>query len=196
MSLAAKYQRSLNEKRVIRFKTSHPDKVAIDGVVMSIKKNLVVIYSVYDFQFWSIVVLPKKWIRGYRDGEREDCYNDVIHSLKLDKNLSVPSWLLECETMRDVLCGMQQRDVWPTVEIVYDVGEKTHSAFFIGQIRDLTDTSFAMNIYGATAEWGETYDLDIADIFKIETGDSYSRYFNEYMRKYKMPLKSNGKRAN
>jgi hypothetical protein len=196
MSLAEKYQLSLNEKRVIRFKPRHPNKEAIDGVVLSIKKTFVVLYSVYDLQFWSIVVLPKKWIRGYRDGEYEDGYNEVIQRLGLNRNLTVPEWLLECETLTDVLRAMKRRDIWPVVEILYGKEDKTASALYIGPIMDVGDASFSIYCYDATAKWEKVYELDIAEIFRIETGDSYSRYFNEYMRKYKTPLKSNGKRAN
>lgn len=196
MSLAAKYQRSLTEKRVIRFKTSHPDKDAIDGVVMSIKKNFVVIYWESDFQFKAITIVPKKWISGYRDGATEDCHNDILQSFGLHQNLTAPAWLLQCETLPDVLRGMQQRDIWPVVETLSGKGEKKENALYIGPIMDVTETTFSIHCYDATAKWEKVYELDIAEIFKIETGDSYSRYFNEYMRKFKMPLKSNGKRAN
>lgn len=59
MNVSKKIRLSLEEKRVMRFLTSHPRGDKYDGVVMHATKSLVVLRSQTDFEFESIQILPR-----------------------------------------------------------------------------------------------------------------------------------------
>ena len=62
----------------MRFKTRHPDGDNYDGVVIHIAPNFIVVREVVDFEFDGVQVLPKKVIRGFRDGKFEECGNAIM----------------------------------------------------------------------------------------------------------------------
>ena len=77
MSLAAKYRKSKEKRCCLRFKTVHPDGDDFDGVVTHIKQRFVVLREERGFVFDGLVLLPKRVIKGWRDGRFERCTNKI-----------------------------------------------------------------------------------------------------------------------
>jgi hypothetical protein len=100
MSLIGKYRKSLNEKWCLRFKTWHPDGDNYDGIVTQIKSEFIVLREEKDFDFDGIIILPKKIIKGYRDGKNDQCCNENLRENGAIKKCHAPRWLNACETLK------------------------------------------------------------------------------------------------
>jgi hypothetical protein len=132
MGITDKYRKSLDEKWCLRFKTRHPDGDNCDGIVTQIKSTFIVLREEADFDFDGIIILPKKVIKGYRDGEYELCQNEILRENNTLRKACSPKWLTACVTLPEVIRELQKRDVWPGVEIISNRNAET--AFYIGPI--------------------------------------------------------------
>ena len=79
-SLEQSYRKSVEERWSMRFRTRHPEGDNYDGVIVHIGQHFIVVREEIDFEFDGIVVLPKKVIRGVRDGEFERCANKILET--------------------------------------------------------------------------------------------------------------------
>lgn len=182
MSLASEYSKSLEGRWHIRLRTIHPDGDNLDGVVTGIKRRFIVLREEKDFEFDGVVVLPKKVIRGYRDGRFEQCANRIIRANGEVKKARGPGWLEKCESLQDVLRGLKRRDIWPAVEILSGDKSRKESAFYLGPITEVSSKSFVLRCYDAAGQWEKEYDLCVSEIFKVEFDSAYCTHFNRYMR--------------
>ncbi|MGH9941080.1 MAG: hypothetical protein ACRD9R_01830 [Pyrinomonadaceae bacterium] len=180
MSLAGKFKKSLDEKWCMRFKCRHPDEDNFDGVITHIKSSFIVLREEDAFEFDGFVILPKKVIKGIRDGRYERCGNQIIRFNGVLRKLRAPHWLDSCETIPQVFASMMRRDIWPAVEIVFN--EERESALYLGPITNLNDEQFSLKCYDAAGKWEKTYKLSYDEIFKIEFDSSYCKHFNAYMK--------------
>ncbi|MCI0491253.1 MAG: hypothetical protein L0229_32075 [Blastocatellia bacterium] len=180
MGLARKYRKSLDEQWSLRFKTRHPDGDAYDGVVTHIKPGFIVLLEEADFEFDGFVILPKKYIKGFRDGKYERCCNQILRENGAIKKIRPPRWLDSCETIPQVLTTLMQRGVWPGVETIFNQGKK--SAFYLGPITRVTDKRFFLKCYDAAGKWEGIYKLKCEEIFRIEFDSRYCKHFNAYMK--------------
>src|SRR5882724_4041560 len=132
MNLERMYKKSLDEQWCLRLKTDHPDGGNYDGVVTQISKDFVVICQEEAFQFDGIVILPKKFITGCRDNKYDRCCNEILRMNGAIKKCRQPEWLQGCETIWDVFAVIEstKRNIWPTVEIVWD--KRSKGAFYLG----------------------------------------------------------------
>lgn len=182
MSLTKKYQKSLQEKWCIRLNTLHPDGDAYDGVVTHIKRSFIVLKVSRDFEFDGIMVFPKKFIKGYRDGKFEQCENEILRENGEIPKCQSPDWLDLCDSLPQVIAEMKQRDIWPGIEILFN--DKSENAFYIGPITQLAGDKFFLNCYDAAGQWEKDYKLTYSEIFRIEFDTKYCTHFNNYMRKH------------
>lgn len=182
MSLAKKYKKSKDKKWSLRFKTHHPEGDRYDGVVTHIQKRFIVLREHMEFAFNGIVVLRKKVIKGYRDGKYERCANKIFRSSGNIKQAKSPRWLDNCESLKQVLEKLQKKDIWPSIEIIYNRDGKTDTSFFLGKITRVGKKAFWIYHYDAAGKWEKEYKIRYDAIFKIEFNDSYSQHFNAYMR--------------
>jgi hypothetical protein len=180
MSLASKYKKSLDEQWCTRFKTGHPGGDRYDGVVMQIKPDFIVLREEEAFEFDGVVILAKKFIKGFRDGKYERCVNQILRENGAIKKLRAPRWLDSCETLQQVLTTLMRRDIWPGVEIVYNEG--ADSAFYLGVISGAEDEQFSIRSYDAAGKWEKNSVLDYDEIFKIEFNSKYCNHFNAHMK--------------
>lgn len=181
MSLAKKYEKSKTEKWLLRFKTRHPRGDNFDGVVTHVQRPFVVLADYDDFVFDGTVVLPKKVIKGFRDGAFEVCANAILHHSGHIRQAKPVRWLDGCATLKEVLEKIRKKDIWPAVEIMFEVDGKTETDYFIGKIIRLEDEAFWIYDYDATGKWQQEWEIHYDEIFKIQFGDSYTRCFNAYM---------------
>lgn len=181
MSLSTKFRKSLDRTWSLRLKTIHPKGDRFDGIVRKIARNFIVMREEEDFEFDGIVVLPKRVIRGVRDGRFERCCNRLLRENEIRNKLRIPAWLDACETLPDVIVALMEREIWPAVEIVY--GRKRHNVLYLGPITRTTDEGFFLYCYDADGTWEKEYEIDYADLFKIEFDSKYCNRFNAYMRK-------------
>lgn len=179
MSLNEKIEKSLNEKWMIRIKTSHPDKDAYDGIVVSDKSEFIVINQERDLEFDGIVFLQKKDIVKIRDGKYEKCANKIIRQNGEIEKLSAPDWIAECDTIKDVIKTLKSKDIWPAVEIIDN--EKSGS-FYLGPIIATGKKIFQLYCYDAAGKWESIYKLPYDEIFRIEFDSKYCNHFNRFMR--------------
>jgi hypothetical protein len=91
-------------------------------------------------------------------------------------------WLNRCESLVDVLRELQQRDIWPGIEIVWEDDEGPESAYYLGPVVYVEDELFGIHCYDGVGEWEEVYEIEFGDLFKISIDDSYTKHFNAYMR--------------
>jgi hypothetical protein len=180
MSLARKYKKSLDEQWCARFKTGHPGGDKYDGVVMQIKPDFIVLREEEAFEFDGVVILAKKFIRGFRDGKYERCANEILRENGAIKKLRVPRWLDSCEAIPQALAAMMRRDIWPAIEIIYNEGGD--SAFYLGVITGIEDEQFSIKSYDAAGKWEKNFVLSYEEIFKIEFDSRYCNHFNAHMK--------------
>jgi hypothetical protein len=180
MNLAQKYSKSLAEQWLMRFKTKHPDGDNYDGVVTHIKSAFVVLREEKDFEWDGIIILPKRIIKGIRDGRYDRCYNQILRQNGAMKKLRSPGWLNSCETIPQVCASLMKRDIWPAIEIIFDDGAE--SAYYLGPITRVDEDRFFLRYYDAAGKWGKVYELDYDEVFKIEFDSRYCNHFNAYMK--------------
>lgn len=177
------FRSSLEQQRVIRVKTRHPDGDNFDGIVTSIKPGILVLVEEVCFEFDGAIVLPKKSIRGYRDGKRERCFNEIIRSNGAMKKCRSPRWLASCQSLPEVMEQLCRRDVWPAVEVIFN--KSRESALYLGPITKVSEKHFYQKCYDATGKWEKEYKLSYDEVFKVEIGSKYCKYFNRYVRERK-----------
>ena len=182
MSLSIKYKKSKEQQWALRFRTCHPESDNYDGVVTHIERSFIVMRETYNFDFDGVLVLPKRVLKGCRDGKHEKCYNRILRFNGNIKNAVTPKWLNSCQSVQDVLKQLKSRDIWPCIEILFELDGKIETDFFIGPIVRIEDDKFWIHDYDVTGNWGQEYDIDFCDILKIEFNNKYSTEFNKYMR--------------
>ncbi len=182
MSLSQKYKESKEQTWSMRFKTHHPDGNRFDGVVTHIQKNFIVLKEQTDFVFNGVVVLAKKVIKGYRDGKYETCANDILRHTGAIKHAKSPRWLDTCTTLKEVLETLQKKDIWPYIEIVYELDGKTETDVFVGKVTRVEKDAFWIYDYDAAGNWLREWEIRYDEIFKIQFDDLYTKHFNAYMR--------------
>jgi hypothetical protein len=182
VSLSQKYKKSKDMKWALRFNTHHPDGDKFSGIVTHIQKKFVVLSEERDLVFDGVLVLPKKVIKGYRDGKCEKCFNEVLRYSGNIKDAKSPQWLDDCTTLKQILEKIQKKDIWPIIETMYKLGRKLKTKFYIGKLTRIEKDACWIYHYEAAGKWEKEYQIRYDDIFRIEFNDSYSRYFNAYMR--------------
>jgi hypothetical protein len=178
-SLEPCYRKSLDERWSMRFKTRHPDGDNYDGVIVHLGQQFVVIREQTDFEFDGIIVLPKRVVRGVRDGEFERCANEILRQNGALGHLKVPLWVRRCVTMWDILESLMKRSIWPGIEILFGDGS---TAFYLGPIESISKDGFETKCYDAAGEWEDQYSFRWKEIFKVEIASKYCTHFNRYMR--------------
>lgn len=180
MSLAQKYRKSLEQRWCFRLKTVHPDGDNRDGVVVDIKREYIVLCDERDFEIDGLQVIPKKVIKGYRDGRAERCWNDILRTNGNISQVRLPKWLAACNKLPEVVAALQNRDIWPGVEILWSDGAE--SAFYLGPIVRQVDDGFFLRGYAANGTWEEAAHIAYKQVFRIEIDGKYCRHFNSYMK--------------
>lgn len=180
MGITQTYNKSLAEKWSVRFRTKHPDGDHYDGVVTHIKPTFVVLREMIDFEFGGVIILPRRAVKSVRDGKFESCRNRILHHNGAIRKMRVPRWLDACETIPQVLSALMRRDIWPSIETVFDQG--TRSAFYVGPITEVTVDECLINCYDAAGKWESIYHLGYDEIFKIEFDGKYEKHFTAYMK--------------
>ncbi len=180
MTIAQKYQKSKDECLSLRLKTSRPDGDAYDGFVVEIKRRFIVLETVNDLEIDGIMVFPKRFIKGYRDGKFEKCNNQILRDNNQIERLQSPSWLAQCNSIRDVLEELKRRDIWPAVEIVFNDGED--SGFYLGPVVLIDKDIFELINFSADGEWDQVYEIEYGEVFRIEFNSKYCNHFNAFMR--------------
>ena len=174
-----KLRSSMNEQRVVRFKTRHPDGDNYDGVIVHIGRTFVVLREVRDLEVNGIILLPKRVIRGVRDGKFEACQSRILRQFGGLKRIKVPAWLPRCQTITDVFANLKRRSVWPGIETLRDDGS---TAFYLGPLKDVSVENVSIRCYDAAGQWEKTYHLPLQDVFRIEFDSKYCNLFNRYMQ--------------
>jgi len=180
MTLNEIYKKSLNEKRLIRLKTKHPDGDNYDGIILKETDKLIFLASETDFEFNGIIIFAKKFIKGFRYGRFEECHNELIRFNGQINKVRLPVWLKTVNSWEDILRGLNKRDIWPCVEILYNKLEK--SVFYIGPGIGGDEEGFTLHGYDADGKWEKEYYLNYDEIFRVEFNDKYSKNFNSYMK--------------
>lgn len=180
MNLESKYKKSLKNKWCLRFETFHPDEDSYNGVVVLNKPHFIVFQDEASFEFDGFIVLPKRIIKGIRDGKFEKCLNEIIRQNQTIEKLSLPDWIASCDTIQQIVTELMTLDIWAGVETIFKNGKD--SAFYIGPITKTTDEQFSLKCYDAAGKWEKEYWLEYDEIFRIEFESKYCKYFNAYMQ--------------
>ncbi len=180
MSKNSMYRKSLKKQWATRFKTIHPDGDCYDGVVVKENENFIVLLSEENFEFDGIVILPKSVIKGYRDSRFEKCLNRILCHNGQIKKVKIPTWLENCVSLEDILRQFNRRNIWPIVEILHD--KKKDSSLYIGPILKGNHNEFCLHCFDASGKWEKKYIIQYKEIFKLEFGSKYCRYFNSFMK--------------
>lgn len=180
MTITQKYNQSLTEKWYMRFRTRHPDGDNYDGIITHIKRTFIILQEERDFELDGIIALPRRVIKGVRDGKYEQCGNQILRQNGSIKKLRAPGWLDACETIPQLLSAMMRRHIWPCIETLFNQG--TESAFYLGPLTRIAEDSFYLNCYDAAGKWEKIYRLPYENVFKIEFDSKYCKHFNAYMK--------------
>jgi len=169
---------SKRTKGILHLRTKNPDGTTFNGVILDNKKTLVIIQEFVGFEADGIIVIPKRWIRGIRNGKHEQCATKIIHSAKNLGAADDSGWYIDLTKMEEIITYLKTADIWPAVEVLY----KNDPSLYMGFITDVSKSSFRIYCYDAAGEWEKEYELEYSEVFKIEINSRYVRHFNEYMR--------------
>jgi len=174
-------KKSLKKRLPVRLIT-RPEGEAYDGIVLKDGRDYVAMACVPDLKFDGLVILPKKYIRGFREGKFEKTLNEIIRSNGEIKKMKGPAWLLKCGEMKDVLRQLFERKIWPIVHVVFD--KEKHSEMYIGPIMggDEKQKAFTIRHYSATAKWKYKQFIYFRQVQMVQWGDNYSKIFNKFMQ--------------
>jgi hypothetical protein len=182
------FKKSLEKKWCLRFNTNHPDKDAYDLVVIHIGKLIVVAREFRDFESGGIIAFPRKSLTSVRDGDFEICENQILRRSGEIKKAKSIKWLNNINTIRDLVCALSKRKLWPAVEQV----RSGDFALFVGPIFHIEDKVFEVYCYDAAGNWEGGYGINFKNVFKIEFDSKYLNYFNGYMMANEKPLQPVG----
>jgi hypothetical protein len=169
--------------RIIRIRTKHPDETSFDAIVLQNEKSFAALRNISDFEPDGIVVVPKKWLKSIRDGKFEALANEVVRFSRTLERGDLPRWPSGVSSLPEVLTYLKEGDLWPAIEIVYSGG----SPLYMGPITEVTKKKARIYCYDGAGEWEKEYDIDLAEIFKIEIESRYTRHFNAYMKARRRP---------
>lgn len=164
----------------MRWKTRHPDGDTYDGVVVSLQRSFIIVQEELSFQFDGFQLLPKRSLKGYRDGLFEQTDNKVLKFHKETRAAGCPDWLKNCKSLSQVFDALRRRGIWPGIETL--VADEDDFEFFLGQITESTATEVRVLCYKATGEWEREFTIPYDQIFRVEILSTYCERFNEYMR--------------
>jgi hypothetical protein len=181
MSLASQYKKSLENRWVTRLETSLPDGETYNGVVTQSHRHIVAMRELRDFNFDGVIILPKKIVTGFRDGEFEECTNAIVRESGEIRKAKSPRWLDSCSSIKAVLHSLHARNIWPAVESLFADG--TETALYLGPIVETGEQSFKFHCYDAAGKWDQVYELAYAAICRIEIDSLYTNAFNSYMKR-------------
>ena len=170
----------MNEKWCMRFKMKYPEGDAYDGIVISNLKTHIILRQFKDFEAGGILILPKKYIKGYCDGDSEKCSNSIIEENGQKNNIDVPQWVTSCVNIREVIRELKKHEIWPSVETISNEGKDT--VLYIGAILECLEKEFFLHCYDGSGKWEKEYLLDYGNITVIRFGDKYTMHFNKYMK--------------
>src|SRR5438874_10863931 len=125
MRLARKYSKSMRERWSLRFKTNHPDGDNYDGVVTHVKPGFIALREERDFEFDGLIVLPKRFIKGCRDGRYERCINEILRQDRAITRCRSPRWLDSCDSLPQLINELMRREIWPGVETLFNNESET-----------------------------------------------------------------------
>ena len=140
-----------------------------------------------DLDFDGVVILPKRVINGCRDGKIEKCTNRILQFSGNIKKARMPKWLYHCKSLPEVLGQLMKKQIWPSVEIIYDLDGKIETDFFIGPVAQIENDEFWIHDYDAAGKWGYEWFIRFDEIYKIQFDGSYSDTFNEFMQSIERP---------
>jgi hypothetical protein len=180
MSFKRKYDKSLAEQWCMRFKTTHPDGDNYAGIVTHVKPGFIILREEESFELDGVLILPKRSIKGIRDGKYDRCCNEILRQNGALKKLRPVRWLDSCETIPQVISSMMRRDVWPAIETVPEPGDD--GALYVGPITGAGSDGFSLWCYDAAGRWEKEYELGYDEIFRIEFDSKYCNHFNRYMK--------------
>ena len=180
MNFEKKINKSLENKWCVCFKTSHPDKDALDGVVICNKSEFIALREEVDFEFEGVVIIPKRFIKKVRDGKYDKCCNEIIRQNGEIEKINAPNWIDSCDNLNQLFTSLKQYEIWAGIEIVFDKEKK--SAFYIGPITRVGAKNFYIKCYDAAGKWEKEYKLSYKEIFKIEFDSRYCNHFNNFMK--------------
>ncbi|MGB7208381.1 MAG: hypothetical protein WBD27_06965 [Pyrinomonadaceae bacterium] len=163
---------------MIKIRTKHPDGTDFGGIVLENKRSFVIIQQITSFEPDGIVIIPKTWIKGIRNGKFEKCANEIIRSILTNEGLVASGWHTELNTLEAIMAHLKANNVWPAVEVLYN-GD---ASFYIGPVIDILPNSFKIHSYDASGKWEKKYELEYKEVFKVEINSSYVKNFNEYMQ--------------
>jgi hypothetical protein len=183
------FNNSQRKKWIIRIITKNPDGDNFDGIVLGNHEKFIVFQDFQDFEQRGIIFLPKKWIRGIRNGALEKSFNKICRFSRTLKLTKEKNKLLIRSSLKEVILQLKKNHIWPVVEMI----NKKSSSLYIGPITHVDDNLFKVYCYDATGKWEGNYKLEYRKLFKIEINGKYAHYFNKYMWA-KMTRGKNGKR--
>lgn len=180
MSLKQKQQKSLKDKWSLRFLTTHPHGDNYDGIVVHIGSDYIVLREETDFEFDGLIALPTKYLDGYRDGPFERSRNAILRLQRAEPRLRVPRWLRACDTLPALLARLQEREIWPAVEVLTDQGKSC--AVYLGALQEVAESGVVLKGYDAAGKWEKPTHIDFDEVFRVEFDSRYCNHFNAYMK--------------
>lgn len=175
----ARFRKSQEQQWCMRFKTKVDKNDQYDGIIVHQGRSFVALREVRELGIDGLILLQKGVIRGFRDGVFEQCANEILRQSDAMRRLKVPSWVLRCQTFRDVLQQMHTRSIWPGLETLRADGS---GAFYLGPLQDVSKETVSIKAYDAAGRWESVYDLPIREIVRVEFDSAYCNRFNDYMR--------------
>lgn len=161
----------------IQVRTGHPDGTAFLAIVLENGRDFIIVQNISSFEYDGILVIPKKWITGIRNGKDERCSNEVLRQALAPEDISPDATYFGLSDLKEIVTRLRVQSIWPAIEALH----RHESSLYIGRITNVANDSFEMLSYNAAGEWEKEYAIGYDEVFKIEIDSKYVRHFNEYM---------------
>jgi len=190
-SLDRKLRKSLDKRwsmrfRIIEFESDGLDGGDdLDGVVIHLNDDLVVLRIRRGLEFDGVVVIPRLLVRDWRDGSFEKAQNEILRYTGQISRARAPAWMVRCGSVADVVGALMRRRIWPYITM--SVRNPKRTSHYLGPILERDGESFSLRCYGSCGVWQKPCRLRFNRVLRIRYDDAYSRNFNRYMKARRPP---------
>lgn len=171
-------ERSLKEKNIVHIKRTIPRSENLNGYVVGLSKEIVVLHSINNFHLDGYLILPISQIESIRQGKYEKFLLKILKNEGVDEKVSYKN-NLRIDTWQSALISI--KNLKKIVILESDLSK--NKRFLIGMIQEIRHDSAKIRNFDGTGMWEEKdrvvkfHELTLAVI-----DDEYTRIFGKYIK--------------
>ena len=166
----------------LRVSIREPAGENFNGVPLAFSDTLLLLWSVYDFQPWGYVAIPRRSIATFRSGRFERFADRVIAGEGLIPRVRARA-RVRLDSMHSLFDDLRRRRQNIALETVAPLrtGVPYQSSFHLGRITAVEDDAVFLRTVTALGGWDRRpRRIDFESVEYVEFDDPYTRTFSKY----------------